>query len=366
MSKEPCIICGGDTRTIPRVGDKKSAFYICQNCGPYWVNLVGGGAGATLASDITLSNRHVIAGFMWMIGNRDKALRGVKPSEAPIININDIMSDSRVPKTVPQKMDYLLSRIYRASDNTADFRIAICYFKEFSREPLLITYLGSSTHSGSINVLPPAFSFARSTSEIADMLDCLKDNGYLRRVMNSRETSMLQTLMRFNQTYGANPEQILSYSLTIQGFVHAEDIVSTNTYSNLVFIAMKFQDDNTGDRQPFIDAIRQACAECGYSAGIVDDNVSNDGIMDQVIAEIRRSKFVIADYTFASLGAYFEAGYALGAGRPLIRCCDKKWLDEMGGIENALHFDERHNNIILYENEDDLYRRLVNRIRAAI
>ncbi|MDR0946778.1 MAG: hypothetical protein LBM87_03385 [Ruminococcus sp.] len=366
MSKELCLLCDGEVRTIPRVGDKKAAFYICQNCGAYWLNLVERMPGDTTAADISPQNRHIIAGFMWMTGNRFKSLNGIKPADAPIINIHDIIADSRVPKTVPRKIEYLLAQIYKTSENIADFRIAAVFFKDVTKPPLLLSYLGSATHNGKIKLLPPAFGYAVSISEIAEMLECLKENGFLRRVTNQRETQMLSALMKFQQTYGSQPEQIVSYSLTIQGFLHAEDLVNTNVVSNLVFIAMKFQDENTGDRQPCIDAIRQACAECGYSAGLVDDNASNDGIMDQVLAEIKRSKFVIADYTFASLGAYFEAGFALGTGRPLIRCCDKRWLDKVGGVETALHFDERHNNIIIYENEEDLYRRLINRIRAAI
>jgi nucleoside 2-deoxyribosyltransferase len=66
---------------------------------------------------------------------------------------------------------------------------------------------------------------------------------------------------------------------------------------------------------------------------------------------------VIADVTFASTGVYFEAGYALGLGRPVIWTCrsDRKAQD--------MHFDTRQYNHILWETPahllDELYYRVV-------
>jgi hypothetical protein len=36
---------------------------------------------------------------------------------------------------------------------------------------------------------------------------------------------------------------------------------------------------------------------------------------------------------------------------------------EKGGIEKAVHFDERHNNLIVWKSYADLEERLINRIR---
>ena len=56
---------------------------------------------------------------------------------------------------------------------------------------------------------------------------------------------------------------------------------------------------------------------------------------------------------------YFEAGFAMGLGRPVIWTCRKD------DIDNA-HFDTRQYNHIVWENEKELYEKLKNRIEATI
>ncbi|MDR0917798.1 MAG: nucleoside 2-deoxyribosyltransferase [Oscillospiraceae bacterium] len=117
----------------------------------------------------------------------------------------------------------------------------------------------------------------------------------------------------------------------------------------------------------FINTVQKACQEASngkLEAKIVQDKEFNDGISDKIKAEIRTSKAVIADYTYENQGVYFEAGYADGLGIPLIRFCEEKWaLNKKGSIENAVHFDERHNNLIVWKSFPDLEERLKNRIR---
>lgn len=85
----------------------------------------------------------------------------------------------------------------------------------------------------------------------------------------------------------------------------------------------------------------------------------NDKICDQIIAEIRRSKYVVADFTGQRGGVYFEAGFAQGLGIPVIwtvKACDV----------GKLHFDTRQYNHIVYDSAEDLLAKLANRIRATI
>jgi hypothetical protein len=80
-------------------------------------------------------------------------------------------------------------------------------------------------------------------------------------------------------------------------------------------------------------------------------------ICDEIIAEIKRSLFVVADYTGHRGGVYYEAGYAAGRGLRVIPTCKK---DEMG----KLHFDIRQYNCIDWETPDELAERLQARIEA--
>ena len=82
-------------------------------------------------------------------------------------------------------------------------------------------------------------------------------------------------------------------------------------------------------------------------------------IDDRIIADIRRSKFLVADFTGQKHGVYFEAGLALGFGKPVI------WLVRENEFDK-LHFDTRQYNHIGWTEPQDLRARLFNRIEATI
>lgn len=80
---------------------------------------------------------------------------------------------------------------------------------------------------------------------------------------------------------------------------------------------------------------------------------------------------MVADLTGYRGGVYFEAGFAKGLGKPVIFTCRKDWFDgvlssEGKPIKEKVHFDINHQNIIVWENPEDLKKRIVNRIRATI
>jgi hypothetical protein len=83
------------------------------------------------------------------------------------------------------------------------------------------------------------------------------------------------------------------------------------------------------------------------------------GITDEIMAQIRRSRFVVADYTSQRNSVYFEAGFALGLGVIVIPTCR---ADE---IPN-LHFDIRHLNTLPWNTPAELADGLDRRIRAVV
>ena len=87
----------------------------------------------------------------------------------------------------------------------------------------------------------------------------------------------------------------------------------------------------------------------------------NEKICDAIIAEIRRSRFVVADFTGQQSGVFFEAGYALGLDIPVIWTCREAQKHEL-----ERHFDTRQYNHILWTDEADLYESLRRRIEATI
>jgi nucleoside 2-deoxyribosyltransferase len=145
------------------------------------------------------------------------------------------------------------------------------------------------------------------------------------------------------------------YRITTEGWIYAESLNKQNS-SNQGFVAMWFDDSMN---QIYKNAIEPAFNSTGYTPLRIDQKEHNDKIDDQIIAEIQRSRFLIADFTGHRGGVYFEAGYALGRGIPVIWTCKKDDIEK-------LHFDIRQYNTIDWVSESDLKERLHQRIRATI
>ena len=86
-------------------------------------------------------------------------------------------------------------------------------------------------------------------------------------------------------------------------------------------------------------------------------------IDDEIIAEIRRSKFLIADFTEGDSGTrgsvYFEAGFAQGLSIPVIFSCRKDSFDK-------IHFDTRQYPHIVWNSPEELKASLFRRISAVL
>ncbi len=109
--------------------------------------------------------------------------------------------------------------------------------------------------------------------------------------------------------------------------------------------------------------IRPGIEEAGYVARRIDQKEHINRIDDEIIAEIRRSRFLVADFTQGADGArggvYYEAGFASGLDLPVVYTCKK-------GVEKELAFDTRQYNHIFWENPGDLRESLRSRIVAVI
>src|SRR6266699_3836254 len=95
----------------------------------------------------------------------------------------------------------------------------------------------------------------------------------------------------------------------------------------------------------------------------VDQKEHINKIDDEIIAEIRRSRFVVADFTSREGeprgGVYFEAGFAYGIAIPVIWMCRSNLI-------GSVQFDTRQFNHITWDDPANLYMKLRNRIGAVI
>jgi len=127
--------------------------------------------------------------------------------------------------------------------------------------------------------------------------------------------------------------------------------------SRQVFVAMAFEpklDDayNHGIKPAIKD-------DCGYEPMRVDLKEHNEDINNVILAEMRNSKFIVADFTFHRRGVYFEAGFFMGMGRPVIFTCQEDDLKDA-------HFDTRQYNHVPWKDPADLREKLKRRIQATI
>jgi hypothetical protein len=109
----------------------------------------------------------------------------------------------------------------------------------------------------------------------------------------------------------------------------------------------------------------------GYKPMRIDQKEHNNKIDDEIVAEIKRSKFVVADFTseifeenkvkkaISRGGVYFEAGYAFGLGLPVIWCCRSDLID-------LVHFDTRQFAHVVWDTPEDLAKKLYARISAVV
>ena len=150
--------------------------------------------------------------------------------------------------------------------------------------------------------------------------------------------------------------------MTLDGHIRLEELNYIISFSSQAFMAMWF--DPSMDevwKQGFEPGIKRS----GYDPVRIDQKQHVNKIDDEIISEIRRSRFVVADFTQGETeargGVYYEAGFAHGLGIPVIFTCQRDWLKK-------IHFDIRQYNCITWERDDlkKLQEDLANRITAIL
>lgn len=303
-----CHFCSEDAEvSCVAEGD----FIKCPSCGWYVANHKWG---YQPYWELKQSVLHLIAGYLHEMKEQKKTQWILVEGD-----VERILHSPLIPKTSMQKLDKILLNLYKSGNG---FTI------EFDFGDLV-----------------PAIGYARNREELGNMLLALCELGYIKNTSNV--------------VGGKN------YTITIKGLERAESLLTEQNFSKRAFIAMRFSDDLREVRDK---SIKPACEACGFEAYTVDEEEHVGDITDKIISGIKTSRFVIADFTYNNPGVYYEAGYAKGLGIPVIKTCKKEWFESKDekGEKNRLHFDVEHDNLILWENAEDLRQRLESRIQAVI
>jgi hypothetical protein len=151
-----------------------------------------------------------------------------------------------------------------------------------------------------------------------------------------------------------------NYTPTVSGWLKIDELITHLPISSQAFVAMWFHDST---QTAYEAGIQPAIVESGYNAIRIDNKDHVNKIDDEIIAEIRRSKFLVADFTCEKGkvrgGVYYEAGYAMALPIPVI------WTVRADSVDD-LHFDTRQYNHIVWDSPEALKQKLKARIGAVI
>lgn len=148
--------------------------------------------------------------------------------------------------------------------------------------------------------------------------------------------------------------------LTFKGWDRYEDLRRGAPSGRVAFMAMQFGD-------PVLDRVmnthfRPAVDQTGFVLRRLDDAPKAGLIDDRLRVEIQGARFLVVDLTHGNKGAYWEAGYAEGLGKPVIYTCEESKFRE------ASHFDTNHHLTVMWTEAtlDHAMQMLKATIRATI
>lgn len=268
----------------------------------------------------------------WLV---DQHIAGV---HMPIVTMGVIDSAQNAqPLGVGERGKRLLAYFVRSTQSVGQ-PIAIALPSDDSVESSRYGTLGEVPES--VCNLWRAMACSESTSirEVISLTDYLVQNGWLKR----------DGLMQ--------PESV---AVTVDGYASIEDS-RVNVERTQAFVAMWFDDEM---KEAYFEGFSPAIRDAGYTAMRIDQKEHINKIDDEIVAEIRRSRFLVADFSQGEEGArggvYWEDGFATGLGLQVIRTCRRDCMDKVA-------FDIRQYNHILWESTQDLRDALRHRILEAI
>ncbi len=302
MSK--CSICDHEANERVRIPSFQKFRISCERCGTYIISE---------EAESFLMNNSEIGGQKYILsGYTRNATLTKKSAEISTSNINDIIGSAKIPSDPLEAIDTLVLYLYHESTKkTPDSFIPLTQ----NDYPLI---------------------YSKNLNEF---------NFYIRKAI---ELGYIE-----NDTYDASSE----YRLTIpRGWIHISELNKVTRASNQVFIAMWFDEKVN---EIWENAFKPAIKHVGFNPIRIDKTEHNEKIDDKIIADISKSALLIADLTGQRQGVYFEAGFAVGIGIPVIWTC-------RDDHKKKIHFDTRQYNCIFWKNPEELKEKLINRIEATI
>lgn len=207
---------------------------------------------------------------------------------------------------------------------------------------------------------------ARTTKRIGDVID-LSDVTIMERAFAWSESSDWRELeFLLNHLIQTTRIERVSasgwFKVTVEGFdVHQKRKPEHDP--SQVFVALWFNNETNA----LWEALELAIRNSGYAPIRIDNQHFWGSIDEEIITQIKQSKFLVADLTHGMEGArgsvYFEAGYAMGLGKAIVLTVHEDFLnDERPG---KVHFDLQHHTILTWseKNMQEFKMQLQDRIK---
>jgi len=142
--------------------------------------------------------------------------------------------------------------------------------------------------------------------------------------------------------------------VTMKGWERIQHIQKSGRESKRVFVAMWF--DGSMD-EVYDKAIAPAISRAGYLPLRIDRHPHVNRIDDEIIGQIKRCRFMVADFTGQRHSVYFEAGMMHGLARNVIWMCKTDDLKDV-------RFDVRQFAFIAYSSVAEAEKLLYDKILA--
>lgn len=305
--RDGCPLCGLPASTRVADGDPASIRSLtCERCGEYRIEPDDAVALAAARTDGTgpfdPATLHLVSAY-----TREVTIRGGAP-----LRVNPDTARAMIaaaPHGVPGRADRFLLNLAGLTGFAGE-RVHLDYAKDH--------VLSYSVHGG----------------ESAFLMEHLIDEGLV-----DREPGVYSTV-----------------AVSVKGWGRVEALRSPGAQHRQGFVAMSFDPELLA---VYDAAIAPAIREAGYDPFVIAEHEHTGQIDDTIFLELNRSRFVVADFTGHRPNVYFEAGYALGRGLPVI------WTCRQDEIEHA-HFDTRQYNHLLWTTPDELQVRLRRRIQVVV
>ena len=302
---DKCLICKSILNSHRAMANADQYTLDCPRCGKF--NITG-----TLQAMLIGRMEEANEEWRWILSHWIRKRQG--KSQPIVIGVDDF-------KKIPEEM--ALPSLLEQADN-------------------LIFYLGrtlkthSSTHRTNSLKLT-ALIGAKAPSDVDYVASYLQDEGYL-----FFKKLTIDDMTERNATFTNDSDK--EFGLKVKGWFKFEEMKKSSSNSKFAFMAMEYNDELFEIAR---NIFRPAVLQTGFDLRILRDYLKPGLVDNQMIVEIKKSRFLLADLTHRNNGAYWEAGYAEGLGKPVIYLCEKNEFEK-----HPTHFDTNHHTTIVWDKQN--------------